>query len=73
MYPADVQVAARNRWARIEALQRNRLFVAAYIDARQRWRDGAPTLFPPGTYWLRRFAFVPVAPLARIRDPVAAN
>ncbi len=66
------QVAARNRWARIEALQRNRLFLEAYTDARRRWLLGAPTLFPPGTYWLSRFAFVPVArpPRVAIRDPV---
>ena len=55
------QVAARNKWARIEALQRNQHFLDAYLDARTRWRLGQPTLFPPGTYWLRRFAFVPVA------------
>ena len=55
------QVACRNRWARIEALQRNRDFVVAYRDARVRWLAGLPTLFPPGTYWLRHHAFVPVA------------
>ena len=54
-------VAARNRRARVEALRRNRDFVVAYQEARQRWLDGRPTLFPYGTYWLRRFANVPVA------------
>jgi putative transposase len=34
------QVAARNRWARVEALQRNADFLAAYLDARTRWRAG---------------------------------
>ena len=48
-------------WARIEALLRNRAVVADYVTARDRWRQGEPTLFPPGTYWLRRFAYVPVA------------
>ena len=55
------QVAARNKWARLEALQRNLHFLDAYVDARARWRAGLPVLFPAGTYWLRRFAFVPVA------------
>ena len=55
------QVACRNTWARLEALQRNEAFVEAYRDARARWLAGRPTLFPPGTYWLRHFAFVPVA------------
>ena len=55
------QVACRNRWARIEALQRNRDFLEAYSDARRLWLAGKPTLFPPGTYQLRCFAFVPVA------------
>ena len=55
------QVACRHRWARIEALQRNRAFLVAYREARARWLAGLPTLFPPGTYWLRHYAHVPVA------------
>ncbi|HVV84457.1 MAG TPA: hypothetical protein VHE35_15420 [Kofleriaceae bacterium] len=55
------QVAARNRWARVEALQRNRDFLDAYAQARARWLAGRPAVFPYGTYWLRHFAFVPVA------------
>jgi len=54
-------VAARNMWARIEALQRNRAFVAAYGEAREVWRQGVAVVFPLGTYWLRRFANVPVS------------
>jgi len=54
------QIAAPNKWARIEALLRNRAFVVDYADARARWRAGAQAVFPPGTYWLRRFAAVPV-------------
>jgi hypothetical protein len=27
---------------------------------RECWRDGAAAVFPPGTYWLTRFASVPV-------------
>jgi REP element-mobilizing transposase RayT len=54
------RVAASSKWARIEALLRNRTFVREYMEARERWRAGDPVLFPPGTYWLRRFAYVPV-------------
>jgi hypothetical protein len=54
------RVAARSKWARIEALMRNRAFAVEYADARARWRDGVPAVFPPGTYWLQRFASVRV-------------
>jgi predicted component of type VI protein secretion system len=55
------RIAARSVWSRIEALLRNRAFVAAYRTARLRWRAGLEAVFPIGTYWLRRFANVPVA------------
>ncbi|HEX7838767.1 MAG TPA: hypothetical protein VF469_14925 [Kofleriaceae bacterium] len=55
------RVAVRSKWARIEALVRNRAFVAAYARARDAWRAGIAVMFPPGTYWLRRFASVSVA------------
>jgi putative transposase len=55
------RVAARSKWARIEALQRNRAFLADYAAAQDAWRKGGVAVFPPGTYWLRRFANVPVA------------
>ena len=58
------RVAARSKWHRIETLQRNRAFVADYRAARVAWLAGLPALFPPGTYWLRRFAGVPIAPTA---------
>jgi hypothetical protein len=54
------RVATRSQWARIEALLRNRAFAVEYASARERWRDGLPAVFPPGTYWLHRFAAVPV-------------
>jgi putative transposase len=54
------RVAARSQWARIEALQRNREFLDAYRDARARWIRGEAAEFPIGTYWLRRFAQVPL-------------
>jgi REP element-mobilizing transposase RayT len=55
------QVAAQNQWARIEALRRNRAFLEDYATARDAWRTGTPATFPVGTYWLRRFANVPIA------------
>jgi putative transposase len=54
-------IAARSQWARIEALLRNREFLAAYRAARDRWIAGDAIPFPIGTYWLRRFAQVPLA------------
>jgi REP element-mobilizing transposase RayT len=55
------QVATQDKWARMEAILRNRAFLAAYAQARAGWLDGNAVVFPPGTYWLRRFAHVPVA------------
>jgi putative transposase len=55
--------AARSAWSRVEALLRNRAFLLAYRDARARWIAGLPTIFPAGTYWLRRFAGVPIISL----------
>jgi putative transposase len=55
------RIAARSTWARIEALAQNRIFVRAYAEARALWLAGVDTVFPAGTYWLRRFAAVPVA------------
>ena len=57
----DPRIAARNKWARIEALRRCRTFLAAYRAARADWLAGRPAVFPIGTYWLRRFANVPIA------------
>jgi len=54
------RVAARSKWARIEALQRNREFTREYRAAWLRWRVGLPALFPPGTYALVRYANVKV-------------
>lgn len=55
------QVAACNQGARIEALLRSREFVVAYREARTHWLAGINVLFPIGTYWLSRFARVPLA------------
>jgi len=58
------RIAARSKWLRIETLLRNKSFVAAYRAARIAWLSGLATVFPPGTYWLRRFAGVPIAATA---------
>jgi hypothetical protein len=66
-HPASVEprrnlrpkVASQNKGARIEAL-RNRAFINDYASARDRWQHGMAAVFPPGTYWLQRFASVPV-------------
>ncbi len=51
------RVAARSKWSRIEALLRNRTFRDAYAAARASFIGGiADVVFPPGTYWLRRFS-----------------
>ncbi|HEY8240624.1 MAG TPA: hypothetical protein VIH35_04215 [Kiritimatiellia bacterium] len=55
------RLAAGSQWARIETIRRNREFVATYRAARARWIAGDPIAFPVGTYWLRRFAQVPLA------------
>jgi putative transposase len=56
------RVAARCKWARIEALQRNKEFEIHYREARALWLAGQPAVFPAGTYWLRRFANVTTEP-----------
>lgn len=54
-------IAARNLWARLEALQRRREFLAAYRKARRAMLAGASATFPHGTYLLRRFFGVAIA------------
>lgn len=58
------RVAARDAGALLAALRQHRAFVDAYRAARARWLTGAAALFPHGTYWLRRFANVPIAAAA---------
>jgi REP element-mobilizing transposase RayT len=53
------QVAAKNKWARIEALKRNRSFLDRYRDAFLGHLAGlANAVFPFGTYWMRKFGKV---------------
>jgi putative transposase len=58
------RIASVNKWARIEAIQRNKAFLAAYRAAREPWKMGTQAIFPAGTYWLRKFAGVPVEAIA---------
>jgi putative transposase len=50
------RVACKNKWARIEALQRNQAFLDLYRGARADHLAGHEAVFPPGTWWLCRFA-----------------
>jgi REP element-mobilizing transposase RayT len=53
------RVAAKNKWARIEALLRNRGFIEKYRAAFLSHLAGvANVLFPFGTYWMRKFGKV---------------
>jgi hypothetical protein len=55
------RLAAVHTWSRVEALLRDREWQRAYRAAREAWSAGLPAVFPPGTYWLRRFAQVPLS------------
>ncbi len=49
------RVAGRNKWKRIEALERLREFLTAYREAWRRLRDGVrDVVFPAGTWLLAR-------------------
>lgn len=56
------RIASASKWARVEAIQRNKIFQVAYRLARNLWRIGKRVVFPQGTYWLQRFAGVDVEP-----------
>ena len=47
--------------ARVVALLDYRSFLEAYHDARGRWLKRLRATFPPGTYWLARYAAIPIA------------
>ena len=57
------RIATRNKWARIEAIQRNRAFADAHHLARRCWcNDERDITWPVGTYQMRRVHNVPCAP-----------
>jgi len=58
--------AARNLGARLDAIQRFRDFVRDYRIARKALLAGEPTVFPYGTYWLRRHVAVDMMPLEKL-------
>ncbi len=53
--------AARDTATRVAIARRYRAFLNDYRKARALWLAGTTALFPSGTYWLHRFAGVPVA------------
>jgi putative transposase len=68
--PTTVQPRARLRPrfagatdVRVAALVSFREFLADYRNARLTWISGGVVQFPPGTFWLARFAPISVAPL----------
>jgi putative transposase len=63
------RVACMNKWARIEALQRNQAFLDQYRGARADHLAGQDAIFPPGTWWLCRFAGLKCAELGATAPP----
>jgi len=59
-------LASAHPASRVAALADTRAFRDEYRAARQRLLARAPALFPIGTYWLRRFASVPLAEPHRV-------
>jgi putative transposase len=58
-FQMNPHVAAKSKWARIEALLRNRAFTERYRDAFHSHMAGlANVLFPFGTFWMRKFGKV---------------
>jgi len=67
-FELNPRVAAKNKWARIETLLRNRGFLERYRAAFLNHLAGlANTLFPFGTYWMRKFGKVLCEPADRPR------
>ncbi|HEU0032428.1 MAG TPA: hypothetical protein VFQ53_17470 [Kofleriaceae bacterium] len=58
------RVATRNRWAREEALARNKVFEFLHAVARRALKHGFQPTFPLGTYYLPRYVNVRVRKLA---------
>lgn len=66
-------IAAKNLWARLETIQRNRDFVNEYRRARAALLAGTPIPFPAGTYWLKRFLGVEVVEAVAPAAAAASN
>ena len=57
------QIAGKNKWLRLEAIQRHKEFQFEYREAYKRWRKGdRDVVFPAGTYALRVFCGVKCHP-----------
>jgi putative transposase len=63
------RVACKNKWARIEALQRNHAFIDEYRLARADHLAGREAAFPLGTWWLCRFAGLKCAEVGATAPP----
>jgi hypothetical protein len=63
------RVACKNTWARVEALQRNQVFIDRYREARADHLAGREAIFPAGTWWLHRFGGVKCAELGATAPP----
>ena len=75
-YVANPRVAAKNKWARIEALARNTAFLDVYLEARRRFangaHDGSSPLAPGGCADTRTCgAKAALRPLRRHSDAVS--
>jgi len=46
------RVACKDKWRRIECLQRNKAWQAAYDDARKQWLTGLQATFPAGAWFV---------------------
>jgi hypothetical protein len=67
------RVAGKSKWARIEALLRNRGFIEKYRAAFLQHLAGvANVLFPFGTFWMRKFGKVACEVADAIAPPVPA-
>jgi putative transposase len=67
------RVAAKNKWSRIEALQRNKHFGDGYRTAFEAFRKGVKDVcFPAGTFWLCRFAAALCEPRPATTAPAPA-
>jgi putative transposase len=65
----DPRIAARDKWPRIEAIQRLKGFRRDYAGIRDTWLEGEDVAFPFGTYWLKQFAGVPCKPAPTSAPP----